>query len=95
MGVPSDVDWHIGANLVRQAAMVHVRMGEQHTQEAIVGIAEPRHVGEKPVVVAVGRVETEAEIKNDATSIGLHLDAGAADFFRTAMDANFHLETVK
>ena len=90
MGVSSGVDRHIGTNLVRQAVVVQVRMGEQHTQQAIVGVAEAGYVGQKALMIAVGCVQGQPQVENDAASSRFHLNAGAADFLRAAMDANSH-----
>ena len=90
MGVPPDVDRHVGADLLRQAVVVQMWMGEEHAQEAVVDVSETGHAGKKAQVISVGRVQGQAQIEDDASSIGLHFNAGAADFFCPPMDANFH-----
>ena len=53
----TDVHRHFGTDEFGQSEVVEVRMGEEHPQQAIVGVSEARNVRQQVLIVVVGGIQ--------------------------------------
>ncbi len=88
----TDIDRDVRPDLPCQTVVVRVRMRNDHAEQAVVPRAEAwnRRQQVRLRALIVGGVERKTDIQHQAPAVDLDLDAGAADFLRSPMDAQPH-----
>ena len=66
--------------------MILVGVRDHDAEQAVVRLPKPRDIGQQLFLSFVRRVERQADVERDALTLGLDLDAGAADLLGAPVD---------
>ena len=91
MRVFADVDGHAWADMSGEAVMIHMGMGDEHTDQSVVSVREAGNRRQQIFVwLSIGSIKRETAVERNTFSLGFDLNARAAGIPGSPMDTDFH-----